>query len=146
MRALRIRARGTGIAYTCTRATMMSSTMTTTTTRRRRKRRGWRRRRRMRHVRVKPLYRGNALNRSSALAILLARVLACARINRTLAHFRSSTLSPFSYSCPLASFNATSDRPCPRARARATSLSSYPSINGVSPAPYRVLKNRPRHI
>lgn len=72
----------------------------------------------MRHVRVKPLYRGNALNRSSALAILLARVLACARINRTLAHFRSSTLSPFSYSCPLASFNATSDRPCPRARAR----------------------------
>jgi len=53
------------------------------------------------YVRVKPLYRGNALNRSSTLAIPLARASTLHFV-----HFRSSTLSPFSYSCPLASFNA----------------------------------------
>lgn len=54
------------------------------------------------YVRVKPLYRGNALNRSSTLAGPLTRASTLHFV-----HFRSSTLSPFSYSCPLASFNAT---------------------------------------
>jgi len=54
------------------------------------------------YVRVKPLYRGNALNRSSTLANPFARASTLHFV-----HFRSSTLSPFSYSCPLASFNAT---------------------------------------